>query len=195
MDETDIPDSEMEAHFEAHREEIKAHILEWRIKIKGHLAGLPRKGHISDGLKKAVPVPNLPIGRSKPNLFDSVSDDLKLLLCADSLFESKTGSLSIPVTYDACLSLDLSKILGLRMGKHLDLAIYKQYRKAQEIARALLVGMGTTNASFLKLWSLGQHFKCGRCQSKLTHTWEEMVSSLSAVWFLFPTWMIGLALR
>lgn len=40
LDEMDVPDSEMQARFEGYRKVVKAHILEWSIKIKGHMAGL-----------------------------------------------------------------------------------------------------------------------------------------------------------
>ncbi|KAF8594922.1 hypothetical protein BDV93DRAFT_529006 [Ceratobasidium sp. AG-I] len=175
LDETDIPDSAMEARFEEHREVIKAHVLEWRIKIEGHLAGLLREGRVSDGLKKAAPAPKLPVGKSEPNPFNGLSDDLKLLLRADSLFDSKLGMHSFAVTYPSLLSSSLSNMWGLRRDKPLDLTSYKRYGKAQGIARALLAGLGKTNASFIEFNNTGQLFKCGRCQSKLVHSWEDMV--------------------
>ncbi|KAF8594200.1 hypothetical protein BDV93DRAFT_502159 [Ceratobasidium sp. AG-I] len=175
LDETDIPGSDMEARFEEHREAIEAHVLEWRIKVEGHLAEVLRQGRVSDGLKKAAPAPKLPVGKSASNPFTGVSDDLKLLLRADSLFESKTGPLSIPVAYNYLLSSSLSNMWGVCRETPLDLTQFNRDGKAQAIARALLAGLGKTNASFLELQSIGPRFKCGSCQSKMTHTWTEII--------------------
>lgn len=100
LEETDVPASEMERHLEGHREEIKAHLLKWRVQTEGLLAELLRQGRVSDGLEKAAPVPKLPVQKSEPNPFNGVSDDLKLLLRADSLFESGDASDETPYTYD-----------------------------------------------------------------------------------------------
>lgn len=135
--------------------------------------------------KESSPMPKLPVGKSKPNLFNSVSDDLKLLLHADSLFEYKIGSICRPVTYEPFFTMSLLTSWGTHRTTPLDLSVYKRYGKGQKVARALLVGFGKTNASFLKLQSLGQWFKCGKCQSKLIHTWQEMVHPSSVVLFLF----------
>ncbi|KAF8594199.1 hypothetical protein BDV93DRAFT_481991 [Ceratobasidium sp. AG-I] len=176
LDETDIPASAMEARFEAHREAIKAHVLKWKIKIEGHLAGLLREGRASDGLKKAAPAPTLPVGKSEPTPFKGVSEDLKLLLRADSLFEPRRALLGTPVTYDSLLAASFSiSAWGLFRARPLDLTEYKRHGKAQEIARVLLAGMGRTNASFLELRSIGQRFMCGSCPSRVARTWEEMV--------------------
>jgi len=175
LGETDVPDSEMEARLEEHRGVIEAHILEWRIKVEGHLADVIRKGRVSDGLKKAAPVSKLPVGESDPNPLSGLSDDLKLLLRADSLFESRIWTCSKPVTYDVLLAWSFPNIWSAPRTEPLVLASYKRCGKAQEIARGLLAGIGKTNASFLELQSMGQRFKCGSCQSKLTYTWSDIV--------------------
>lgn len=91
LNETDATASEMQARFENHREEIDAHILEWRTKTERHLAELLRQGRVADRLKKAVAASKLAVERSEPNPFNGLSNDLKLLLRADSLFESEPG--------------------------------------------------------------------------------------------------------
>lgn len=179
--ETDVPASGMEARFKRHREDIKAHILEWKIKTEGHLAELLRQGHVSDGLKKAAPAPVLSVGESEPDPFDGVSDDLKLLLRADSLFES-IYSPKTPVTYDNLLeNRSYWSMSDPGWGRPLDLSKVKRHTKAQEVARALLKGIGKPDACFLELQSVGPLFKCGRCRSDSTHNWVYMVRSSSSI--------------
>lgn len=185
LDEKDVADSEMGPRFEAHREVIKAHVLKWRIKIEGYLAELIRKGRVSDGLKRTAPAPLLPIEKSKPNPLNGLSTDLKLLFRADSLFESGSASSDPPVPYDALFNTHpLLLMHGLRRGCALELPDYKRHGKAQEVARALLAGMGRPNASFLELQSFGQRFKCGSCQSRVIYPWEEMVRTCLTIWLV-----------
>lgn len=186
--ETDVSASGMEARFDRHREDIKALILEWRIKTEGYMADLIRKGRVSDGLDGAAPAPKLLVGASEPNPFDGVSDDLKLLLRADSLFESAHWP-KTPVTYDVLLKnrdywsrsdheeegSDSDEV------RPLDLSKCKRHVKAQEVAQALLKGIGKPDACFLGFQSVGPLFKCGRCRSASTHSWEYMVRSSSSI--------------
>ena len=57
-----------------------------------------RQGRASDGLKKTAPAPKPPVGKSESNPFKGVSNDLKLLLRADRLPQSKINPFSVLVT-------------------------------------------------------------------------------------------------
>lgn len=128
LDKTDVPTSKMRARLEAHRETMKAHVLEWRVTVEGYLAEVIREGCVADGLKKIATVPSLSVEKSEPNPFNGVSDDLKLLLRADSLFESRAG---IPFVYNSQLCTSLSSIWISGSEAPLDLSIYKRHKKGQ----------------------------------------------------------------
>lgn len=196
LDETDVTASEMEARFKEHREEIDAHISEWRLQTEGHLAELLRKGRVSDGLEEKTPPPILPVEESEPNPFDSVSDDLKILLRADSLFESSHGPYAAPVTYYALISPQSYSGYDMRRGLPLDLTRYKREADAQMIARALLSGLGKPDACFLEIKSVGSRFMCGRCHNSSYYSWEGMVRfpSIASAFFLTSRSILGSAL-
>lgn len=179
--ETDVSASVMEIRFKGHHEDIEALILDWRIKTEGYMAELIRKGRESDGLKKIAAAPVLPVGEFEPNPFDGISDDLKLLFRADSLFES--ASPKIPVSYDRRLeSRDYWGLCEVQEEdsssdevRPLDLSKFKRHAKAQEVARALLKAIGKPDACFLELQNVGPRFKCGRCRTNSTQSWVSMV--------------------
>ncbi|KAF8600704.1 hypothetical protein BDV93DRAFT_510727 [Ceratobasidium sp. AG-I] len=175
LDEADVSASEMEARFEEHREEINAHISEWRVQIEGHMAELLRKGRESDGLREAAPAPILPVVELEPNPFDKVSDDLKILLRADSLFESTSSPFMTPFNYSALTSVRGSSMYAHLREHPLDLAGYRRDARAQGFAKALLAGMGKPDASFLELKSVEPRLMCGRCHNGVFYNWEEMV--------------------
>ncbi|KAF8600706.1 hypothetical protein BDV93DRAFT_525280 [Ceratobasidium sp. AG-I] len=175
LDETDETALETEARFQEHREEIDSHILEWRLKIEGHMAELLRKGRKADGLEQVAPAPVLPVKESEPNPFDNISEDLKILLRADSLFEADC-SLSTPVNYNTLLAAPNFSVYSVPRERPLDLARYKRHAEAQQLARILLAGMGKPDASFLELKSVGPRFMCGRCHSDSVFEWEEIVA-------------------
>lgn len=174
LNETEASLSKMEARFERRRGKIHAHISKWRLQTEGHLAELIRKGREDEGLEEA-PDPILPVKKSMPNPFDNISDDLNLLLRADSLFESTRGPLATPLTYSSLISSPEPSVYALLREQRLDLTRYKRHAEAQKSARVLLEAMGIPDASFLELKSVGPGFMCGRCHSDSMYTWEEMV--------------------
>lgn len=176
LDKTDIPDSEVDARFEENVEAIKVHVLEWRIMLEGHLAGLIREGRVSDGLKEVASPLKLLVEESEPNPFNTLSDDLQLLLRADSLFMSNSG---YPLAYDHVFISTILNNSTRRREKPLDLSTFKRHEKAQEVARALLAGIGMPDVSFLELRSnIARLFKCGSCRNKFIRLWEDIVRVL-----------------
>lgn len=173
--ESDVPASEVEVRFQKHRQEIQVHVLQWRVQVESHLAGLLWRGRVSDGLAVA-PASILPVEESEPDPFDGVSDDLKLLLRADSLFDSAISLFQATVAYNTLmLPHDFEIFLGPQKARALDLPGYKRHAKSQEVARAILAELGIPDACFLELRHIGQRFKCGKCQSDTAYTWEGIV--------------------
>lgn len=175
LEETDALDSDTDTRLEEYREAIEAHVLKWRIDIENYLAGLIRQGRASDGLEPAPPAPTLFSRNSNSNLLDGFSDDLKLLLRADSIFTTDSG---FPFTYDRLLASTHSDESGRPIQRPVDFSGFKRHERAQEVARALLAGIGQPDASFLELRSDEERlFKCGGCQCRLRHPWEDLVST------------------
>lgn len=181
--EADVSIFEMEARFKRHQEEIDVCILEWRLRTERHLANLLRKGRVSDGLEPAR-ASILPVEGSEPDPFGNISADLKLLLRADSLFESASGSNLAPVTYYFLVSM-------LPIDKPLDLTQCKRHAEAQMFARVFLAELGKPNASFLEMKSEGYGFMCARCHSNSILKWENMVRSqfIFRISVLNSTWL------
>lgn len=175
LNETDMSAAEMEIRFMEHREEIDGLISGWRAQTEGHLAELLRKGRVLDALEETAPTPILPVVEPEPNPLDNVSDDLKILLRADSLFDSLSGPYGAPVTYHSLISPQGYSGYEVPRGYPLNLTRYKCQAEAQVFARALLAGLGKPDASFLEMKSVGSRFMCGRCHSGSYYTWETMV--------------------
>lgn len=174
--ETDVSVPEMEACFWRHRKEIDTYISEWRRQTEGYLAKLLQKGRASDGLK-AAPASVLP-AQSELHLFTGISANLKVLLRADSLFESTNGPNLAPLNY-YCL------LVQFPLGKLLDLNNCKRHAEAQMFARAFLAELGKPDACFLELETRGAGFMCARCHSNSIFKWEDMVRSRFIIYMLF----------
>ena len=174
LEETDVSASEMEARFEQHGEQINAIISEWRLYIEGYMAELLRNGRVPDGLEEATPAPILPVGESEPDPFDNVSDDLKILLRADSLFESTSSPFMTAFNYSTPFVVPHFSSSAFPR-ERIDLTKYRRHSEAQKFAGVLLAEMGKPNASFLELKSIGSQFMCGRCHDDSVYNWEEMV--------------------
>ncbi|KAB5588619.1 DEAD/DEAH-box helicase [Ceratobasidium theobromae] len=179
---------EMETRFEARKAEISKLIQEWKVNVEAHMANLLRKAREPDTIEGEVIKPTLVVAEGDADPFASISDDVKLLLRADSLFHiprpSMTGSsmtvAGTPLIYDAViLSGYIHSYHNLSMTKSvkqpLDLARFHVYTEAQDVARKLLESMGKPDACYLELRSVGQRFICGRCHDTEPKTWEEMV--------------------
>ncbi|CAE6467598.1 unnamed protein product [Rhizoctonia solani] len=179
--ETDSTAMEMKVKFEEHQEEIEALITEWQNKIQSHFANLVRDGSEVQG---AILQPTTIVCANDSDPFADMSDDLKLLLRADTLFYKPSLPLSLkrPLTYDTVIRTE-----GL-MGRYNALSTgittasttpkldhMRFYTEAQEIARSLLADMGKPGASYVEMKGVGTDFTCGRCHVAEPKTWEELV--------------------
>lgn len=183
--ETDVPTPEMEVSFEEHRAEIDALISDWTSRVEEQMAELLRKGRVSDGLPKEPPEPVWPLEESKPNPFQDLSVDQKLLYRADSFFEpTKVNPPGRAYFFDAVLPYGYSmksehnpsSMFSMRSVKEaFKLTAVKRNLDAQTAARVLLSALGNPDASFLEMKLPGQGFVCGRCHDSSMKTWEEMV--------------------
>jgi hypothetical protein len=189
LHETDVPIPEMETQFELHRAEIDAEINDWILRVEAHMAELLRKGRVTDDLDDEAADPTLPVeAGTTADPFKDVSADLKLLLRADSLFEStKSGSLP-PLAYDVLVTSGYSYVYNplhpMRPFKApLDLTKFKRHTEAQTSARVLLEDLGKPDATHLEMRSAGQRYACGRCHDTVAKTWEEIVGSLRRLRF------------
>ncbi|KAG8726184.1 hypothetical protein FRC11_000654, partial [Ceratobasidium sp. 423] len=176
--ETDSSVEDMEATFEEHREEIEAMVAEWRDRIHTHLANELRDGYESQG---EVLRPTIAILNNDPDPLANVSDDLKLLLRADSFFRKTVSSyLSQPLSYGTILSSErlngIQSVYGsttTRAAPSLDNIHW--HPEAHEVARGLLADLGRPDASYLEMKGVGSVFACGRCHETEVRNWEGMV--------------------
>ncbi|CAE6397249.1 unnamed protein product [Rhizoctonia solani] len=177
--ETDSSVTEMETKFEENRNEIENLVTEWKDRIQAHFVNLLR-----DGCNNQVELLRPAIVTCNDD-FDSptnISDDLKIILRADSFFY-QTWSSDLPkrsLSYGTILYIE-----GLN-GSHsgyvpalprpapsLDNVYW--YAEAHEAARHLLADMGKPDATYLEMKSVGNVFACGRCHEDHHRNWDEMV--------------------
>ncbi|CAE6454578.1 unnamed protein product [Rhizoctonia solani] len=179
--ETDSSATEMQTKFEEHQEEIESLITEWQNKIQTHFADLVRDGPEVQG---DILQPTTIVWANDSDPFAGMSDDLKLLLRADTLFYKTTMPLILkrPLAYDTIIRTE-----GL-MGRYNSLSTgltststtpkldhIRLYTEAQEMARSLLADMGKPGASYVEMKGVGTDFTCGRCHVAEPKTWEELV--------------------
>ncbi|CAE6473821.1 unnamed protein product [Rhizoctonia solani] len=177
--ETDSSVTEMEATFEENRDEIEALVTEWKDRIQAHFVNLLR-----DGCKDQVEVLRPAIVTCDDDLDSpaNISDDLKLILRADSLFyQTRTSDLpKRPISYGSFLFLE--GLYGSHSGylpafprppPNLDHVHW--YPEAHEAARQLLADMGKPDATYPEMKSIGNVFACGRCHEDDRRNWDEMV--------------------
>lgn len=168
-----------EASFEEHRAEIDTQIAEWKSNVEAHMADLLRSGRESDSTEGEILRPTLVVTENDEDPFATVSDNLKLLLRADSFFHPvRSPVVGVPLVYDAVITGGYSYQSSYSMKpikNPLDLARFKRYDEAQTAARVLLKSIGKPDASYLELRSVGQRYICGRCHDNALRTWEEMV--------------------
>ncbi|CAE7195526.1 unnamed protein product [Rhizoctonia solani] len=190
--EADITADELEETFNARREEIDAMIDEWRDNLHAKLLGFLPK------LEGDILQPTLVANDSDP--FKDLSDDMKRLLRADSLFtvfdwnDSPYISNSPrhrPYTYQDILRVNPGSVHRLEdLAKQVQLPMdcIRPYPAAQEIARELMRSIGCPNASYLELgseiegecdWEGGSSYQgewiCGRCIDATPKTWQGIV--------------------
>ncbi|CAE6469350.1 unnamed protein product [Rhizoctonia solani] len=177
--ETDSTVEEMEARFEEKREEVEGLVTEWQNRIQSQVVGRLREGYTSQG---ETIRPTITVSNEGPDPLANVSDDLKLLLRADSFFyDTQTfSSLKVPVSFStmissAGLSGSLSAYASVIPRPVPNLDHYQWYPEAHEAARELLADMGRPDASYLEMKGVGSAFACGRCHETDSRNWEKMV--------------------
>ncbi|CUA77991.1 E3 ubiquitin-protein ligase TRIM13 [Rhizoctonia solani] len=171
---TDRTTAEMEAQFESHREVIERYITQWKTRIQAHCSKLARQGSkVTTILESSLVVGN------KPDPFSNLSDDLKLLLRADTFFSTPTDFSSRPALYSSLIEregfLGTYTNLGDATPKgppNLDGITWDS--AANKMARKLLASLGMPNASYLDMTDKPIYI-CGRCHDTTDRTWEEMV--------------------
>ncbi|QRV72002.1 hypothetical protein RhiJN_00016 [Ceratobasidium sp. AG-Ba] len=180
--EEDLPVEIMATQVEPILPQIAEHATAWIHDIESRLVELIRKGHEEDGLGRDVPdaVFSCPKNPST-DLLQNAGSNMKILLRADSFFESpKTGS-RVPLVYDALVLNSYPPpafyhfSVDSQSSKSIDMTKFKRHAAAQRTARMLLAYLGKPNATFLEMRSAGQMYKCGRCHERGNFTWEEMV--------------------
>ncbi|QRV82284.1 hypothetical protein RhiJN_10299 [Ceratobasidium sp. AG-Ba] len=172
---------EMEQQFNLHRPEIIRHANKWVDDIQDHLVELLRKAREEDGLSRDIPPALAVAPGDSPDLLETKTLNLKILLRADSLFESGRLDQHLPVVYDAAVSNGYPPAhrflygppLGPELG--LDVTKIKRHIKAQQAARMLLECIGKPNAAFLEMKAVGRVYRCGRCHERTSYTWEGIV--------------------
>lgn len=176
--ETDRSEEEMEARFVEKQDEIKGLVRKWQNQIQSQLANRLRDEYTSQG---GIVRPTIAIINEDPNELTNVSDDLKLLLRADSLFRKTTScNLKQPYLYGTILSAE--GLAGSSSTHHAvfhrataNLDHFHWYPEAHEAARDLLADMGIPDASYPEMEGLGSRFVCGRCREAHDRDWKGIV--------------------
>ncbi|KDN42434.1 hypothetical protein RSAG8_06751, partial [Rhizoctonia solani AG-8 WAC10335] len=188
----DTTADELEQGFNARREEIDAMVIEWRDKLHARLLGFLPK------LEGEIIRPTLVADDSDP--FQGLSDDMKRLLRADSLFSVYdwndgphilNSPRHLPYTYKDILRMSARDVHGFSdLVKQVQLPVDRigPYPASQEVARELMQSIGRPNASYLELGcevegrsdfdeesSYEGEWICGRCIDTESKTWQEIV--------------------
>ncbi|KAG8729072.1 hypothetical protein FRC11_009548 [Ceratobasidium sp. 423] len=191
MLEAETTADELEQAFIARRSEIDAMVVEWRDKFHARLLSfLPE-------IEGEILRPTLVADNSDP--FKNLSDDMKRLLRADSLFSVYdwnegphiiNSSRNRVYTYKDLFQISSGgayKPDDLIMQIQLPMDRIGKYTQAQEVARELLKDIGRPDASYLELecdlegCDFGEstgvegEWICGRCIDKEPKTWQEIV--------------------
>ncbi|KAH7332989.1 hypothetical protein B0J17DRAFT_619431 [Rhizoctonia solani] len=180
--ENDTSVSVMEQNFVECRSEIDAAIADWKLTTHDRMVEMLRQGGEIEG---ELLTPRLIVQKEDSDPFTNLSDDLKLLLRADSLFTSTSqnnGSRRELTSYDMALTrfgYRLSfrdGVMGKPYKPPLELSRIRVCGEARQAAQVLLVHMGLENACIAELKGVGRGFACGRCHDSRMKTWEELVS-------------------
>ncbi|CAE6448143.1 hypothetical protein ACGC1H_001100 [Rhizoctonia solani] len=188
----DTTADELEQAFNARRGEIDAMVTEWRDKLHTRLLGFLPK------LEGEILRPTLVADGSDP--FKHLSDDIKRLLRADSLFTFYDWNDSPyimnsprhrPYTYQDILRIsagDVHRLSDLRTQVQLPMDRIGPYPAAQEMARELMKSIARPGASYLELgseiegecdWEGASSYEgewiCGRCIDTEPKTWQGIV--------------------
>ncbi|CAE7101851.1 unnamed protein product [Rhizoctonia solani] len=177
--ETDTSVSKMEQNFIAGRAEIDAAIADWKTNTHTRLAEMLRR---DQDVQSQPLTPRLIVQENKTDPFANFSDDLKLLLRADSLFIGVvTRTRKIIHSYELATT-QFGYGIAFRDGimskpykPPLNFGRIRAYDEARPVIRVLLAHMGLENACIAELQSVGRGYVCGRCHDTKPKTWEDLV--------------------
>ncbi|CUA70927.1 hypothetical protein RSOLAG22IIIB_09201 [Rhizoctonia solani] len=170
---------DMEARFEENRVQIQGYITEWQNSVEAGFVDQLRQDPVIQG--KILQSTN--IITKKSDSFSNLSDELKMLLRADSLFYADYGSSSYRFKQPRAYSSILED-KGL-VGSENSLTCWNYLKppptlnkfvlntEAREVARMLLLSMGRPNASYFEVQAVRRRFGCGRCYATEMR-WEEL---------------------
>ncbi|CAE6485775.1 unnamed protein product [Rhizoctonia solani] len=180
---TDRSVSDMVQQFSENRDEIEACIDNWKSDLHTRMAEMLRKDEDIEGQGQVL-TPCLVVQKDDSDPFQHLSDDLKLLLRADSLFTFPQNSVQNCTvnSYDAAIAksgyrLTLREaVMPKPYRPPVELTRIRVCTEARRVARTILGSMGLENASVVEMKSVGRGYVCGRCHDSGTKTWEELVS-------------------
>ncbi|KAG8752935.1 hypothetical protein FRC12_011739 [Ceratobasidium sp. 428] len=186
--EDDMPVAHMEEQVSQCLPDIVRRVDKWIDDVEGHLVELLRKGREVDNLGQDMLDASLPVPSASLGPLENTTGNEKILLRADSLFESKHGGNQPPVVYDAAVLNGYPSMVypyftpGYE--RPLDVAKLKPHAGAQKAARKILAHVGKPDAIFLEMKAPGYMYRCGRCHDwiigQVNHfaleqqTWESM---------------------
>ncbi|CCO36450.1 hypothetical protein BN14_10585 [Rhizoctonia solani AG-1 IB] len=171
----------MAEDFAEQQSEIITSICDWKSDIHTRMAEMLR---IDEGVEGQLLTSRLIVRKDGLDPFRNLSDDLKLLLRADSLFTSVQPNTqkTIIASYDLAVE-KIGYRFAFRDGmpsnpyKHpVELSRIRVHREARRVARVVLASMGMENACAAELNSAGRRYACARCHESQLLTWEELVS-------------------
>ncbi|KAG8693976.1 hypothetical protein FRC09_010142, partial [Ceratobasidium sp. 395] len=186
--EDDMPIAHMEEQVSQCLPDIVRRVDKWIDDVEGHLVELLRKGREVDNLGQDILDASIPVPGASSSPFENTTGNEKILLRADSLFESKHGGNQPPVVYDAAVLNGYPSMVypyftpGYE--RPLDVAKLKPHAGAQKAARKILAHVGKPDATFLEMKAPGYMYRCGRCHDRIIgqvnhfaieqQTWESM---------------------
>ncbi|KAG8718246.1 hypothetical protein FRC09_012950 [Ceratobasidium sp. 395] len=186
--EDDISVADMEEQVSKCLPDITRRVDKWIDDVEGDLVELLRKGREADNLGQDIPDASIPVPDASSSPLGNATGNEKILLRADSLFESKHGGIQPPLVYDAAVLDGYPPLVypyfiqGYE--QPLDMAKLKQHAGAQKAARKILAHIGKPDATFLEMKAPGHMYRCGRCHDRIIgqvnhfaleqQTWESM---------------------
>ncbi|CAE6452406.1 unnamed protein product [Rhizoctonia solani] len=181
LHEADTSVSQMIQSFAEHKSEIEASIVDWKVDIHARMAEMLRKDEDVGGESLTS---HLIVRKDDSDPFQNLSDDLKLLLRADSLFTSTQPNTqkNMITSYDMAIAKSGYRFAfrdGMMSRPYkppVELTRIRVYTEARRAARIILASMGLENACAAELRSVGRVYACARCHDSGLKTWEELVS-------------------
>ncbi|CAE6460771.1 unnamed protein product [Rhizoctonia solani] len=175
--ETDWTSEEMEAKLEEHREEIEVLVNGWRSQVQTHFLS---QAVAHDMILRPVLVSY----DGNPEPFITISDDIKRLLRADSIFyttplseDQKIPSAYISIIFSERLIWTPQTAQKFVTPKPLNLEHIFWYPEAHEAAREILNSMSKPDVSYMEItgYPLTHIYMCGRCHDTTLMSWEKMI--------------------